>query len=115
VPRAHVVPLDALDVELSRRSIDLAVNIHAFSECPLAAIAWWLDRLVEHGVPALMIVPNTGDRLVSLEADGRRLDFTPELARRGYREMVRRPKYLDPAVQTYGVAPGHHHFLFERR
>ena len=111
-PRARAVTLDALATELSGRHIDVAVNVHSFSECPLAAVGWWLDRLAEHRVPHLMIVPNTGDRIVSLEPDNRRLDLAPELAHRGYREVARRPKYLDPAVQSHGVAGGSHYFLF---
>ena len=33
--RASVVPLDELDSLLALQPIDLAVNIHSFSECPI--------------------------------------------------------------------------------
>ncbi|MBO0887437.1 MAG: putative sugar O-methyltransferase, partial [Acidimicrobiales bacterium] len=56
--RASVVPLDELETVLSTNHIDLATNIHSFSECSLRAITAWIDLLAEHQVRHLFIVPN---------------------------------------------------------
>ena len=58
---AVTVPLDRL-ADLDREQIDLAVNIHSFSEMPLAAIDSWLGWLAGHGVGHLLLTPNTADR-----------------------------------------------------
>lgn len=112
-PRARVVPLDRIDAELEPGSFDLAVNVHSFSECPLAAVAWWIDRLVALGVPRLFVVPNEGEQLLTLEPDGSRRDFAPVLAAAGYALEVREPVIDDPAVR--GLLELHDRFhLFVR-
>jgi hypothetical protein len=109
--RAHkavVVPLDEIETMLEEHSIDLAVNIHSFSECSLQAIEWWIRLLSKHRVRNLMIVPNDrGGRL--LTNDGQ--EFLPLLERYRYQTVVKEPKYLDPVVQEFGVYPSWHHLL----
>ena len=111
--KAVVIPLDEIDAALHEHPVDLAVNIHSFSECRLETIEWWIRLLCRHRVRNLMIVPNMlsgggGDRL--LTNDGR--DFLPILERNGYRIVAKEPKYLDPVVQEFGVAPAWN-YLFE--
>ena len=112
--RASAVPLDAVEALLEATPIDIAVNVHSFSECRLEAIAWWVERLARHKVRHLMIVPNAG------RSGGARCqlsdgtDFEPLLERFGYRIAVREPRYDDPIVQAYGIDPVHLH-LFELR
>src|SRR5262249_27703187 len=43
--RARAIPLDQIQQELNHNSIDVAVNIHSFSECTLSAISWWSGLL----------------------------------------------------------------------
>ena len=116
--RARVAPFDELQTALGAGRVDLAVNIHSFSECTLTAVTWWADLLQRHDVRYLMIVPNAqdhgGTRLLTQEREGPRRDFQPMLESRGYRLVDRSPKYADPIVQKYGISPTHH-FLFERR
>jgi len=57
----RVIPLDEVQGLLTDHHIDLATNIHSFSECPLDAIGWWLDNLQDNGTRYLMIVPNASD------------------------------------------------------
>ena len=97
-PPARVVALDRLDTELEAGAFDLAVNIHSFSECPYAAIAWWIELLRRLRVPKVMIVPNDQDRLLSVEPDGSRRDFTTLLADAGYRRSAIEPSIADQAV-----------------
>jgi hypothetical protein len=110
--RARVIPLDEIEKALASRKIDIAVNIHSFSECRLEAIEWWVSRLARAGVKNLLIAPNksSGQRLQTNDLK----DFTPILEKHGYRLMVCEPKYRDPVVQQYGISPTYH-FLFELR
>ncbi|HSW51243.1 MAG TPA: putative sugar O-methyltransferase, partial [Bryobacteraceae bacterium] len=114
--RARVVEFPDVEEALGARRIDLAVNIHSFSECTLQSIAGWLDLLRAHSVRRLMIVPNSGrsggTRLLSWEQDGSQVDFQREIESRGYRLIVHEPKHPDPTTQKYGVSPTHY-FLFE--
>lgn len=109
---AHVVPLDEIAARLSATSVDVATNVHSFSEMPFAAIMWWLDVVAARKVPWLMIVPNAMDNdgraLVSAESDGSRRDFLPEILARGYHLAIKEPKYLDPLIQRHGVTPTHY-------
>jgi len=111
---ARAVPLDEIGTALDGRRVDVAVNIHSFSECPISTITWWLDLLAGSDVEHLMIVPNT-EQLLSTEASGARIDFSSVIGARGFSLMVKRPKYAhSAAVQRYGIYPAHH-FLFSRR
>jgi SAM-dependent methyltransferase len=109
--KATVVALDELEQTLDACSIDLAVNVHSFSECPLTTIDWWLAVLQRHRVSYLMIVPNDSPQLLSRERDGRHLDFLPLVEAHGYRLVTMQPKYLDRCIQEYGIHPTYH-YLF---
>jgi SAM-dependent methyltransferase len=118
--RATVVPLDEIRQAIAASPVRLATNIHSFSECTMAAIQWWLDLLREHSVPYLMIVPDTysngGHQMLTRESgtydEGNMKDFMPEIKARGYQLVEKRPKFLDPNVQRYGVSPTYY-YLFE--
>jgi SAM-dependent methyltransferase len=113
-PPARVVRLDRIESELEPGSFDLAVNIHSFSECPLAAIQWWVDLVARLEVPHLLIVPNEPQELLSTEPDGSRRDFTRILDSAGYGLEHREPVIADPAVR--GLIPLRDQFhLFKRR
>jgi SAM-dependent methyltransferase len=112
-PPARVVALDRLDAELTPGGFDLAVNVHSFSECTEAAVAWWVDLLVRLRVPRLFLVPNEPTELLTLEADGSRRDFAPLLERAGFRLAHREPVIDDPAVRELLRLDDHFH-LFER-
>jgi hypothetical protein len=108
---ARVVALDEIQAIVASRRIDVAVNIHSFSECPPAAIDWWISLIAKNGVKHLMVVPNSTD------AGGERLfandqsDFRPLIEKHGYGLLVAQAKYLDPLVQQYALQPATH-FLF---
>jgi hypothetical protein len=109
--RAVVIPLDEIETTLQNHPVDLAINVHSFSECRIQAIEWWVRLLSRHRIKNLMIVPNQstsgGERL--LTNDGQ--DFLPLLEQYGYRTVVKEPKYLDPVVQEFGLQPSWHHLL----
>lgn len=108
--KVKVIPLDEIEKLFKTEKIDIAINIHSFSECTPEAVDWWLSLLEKHSVRYLMIVPNTGDRL--LITDRERHDFQPIIESHGYKLRVKEPKYSDPLVQKYAVHPGYH-YLFE--
>jgi SAM-dependent methyltransferase len=112
--RVEVVPLDAITADLEGRHIDLAVNIHSFSECPLASIEWWLDLLAAADAKYLFVVPNNEERFLSTEPSGDKRDFRPAIEARGF-ELVRSQKKYEhsSAVQEHGIFPAHY-FLFAR-
>jgi hypothetical protein len=108
VEKAIVVPLDEIEKTLSDCRVDLAMNIHSFSECRIEAIEWWVRLLSKHGIKNVMIAPNgDGERL--LTNDGR--DFLPLLERYGYRTVLKEPQFMDPLVQEYGLLPTWYHLL----
>jgi len=113
---ATAVPLDEIEVALSKSPVRLATNVHSFSEAPLRAIRWWVALLARNRVRYLMIAPNPdgsdGRRLVSRENDGTALEWESVLVEHGYSLAVRRPKYSPPSIQRHALAPTHYH-LFE--
>jgi hypothetical protein len=112
VQHARVIPLDEIEAALEVQPVDIAVNIHSFSECQPAAIEWWVALLARHGVRRLMIVPNAADVDHGRVLMNDRTDFTPILEQHGFRLRVAEPKYLDPIVQEYAIFPAQH-FLFD--
>ncbi len=111
--KARSIPLDEIEQNLTPASFDLAVNIHSFSECPLAAIEWWLGLLKQLRVPYLMLVPNNGEDLLSTERNRSHLDFLPALEHAGYRLKVHQPKYLNQTIQRLAQENRDFYFLFE--
>jgi len=105
--KTRVVPLDKVKQSIEPGSIDLAVNIHCFSECALPVIEWWMDLLEDKRVPALMVVPNSARGLLTND----RVDFQPLIEARGYRLTTRQPKYEDPVVQRYALNPDFFHLF----
>jgi hypothetical protein len=103
--KAQVILLNEIKAKIIPGSIDLAVNIHSFSECALPAIDWWLKLLVEKEIPYLMIVPNSGEELLNNHGQ----DFKPLLNRHGYQLTALEPKYQDPQLQKYALNPDHYH------
>ncbi len=114
VSRSEVLPLDVVGQELQGRRVDLALNVHSFSECSADVISWWLDLLVGRNVTYLMVVPNDGDRLLSTESQGWKRDFERLIRKRGFSLVVKRPKYAhSKAVQEHGLYPAYY-CLYQR-
>ncbi|MBI4201687.1 MAG: putative sugar O-methyltransferase [Chloroflexi bacterium] len=102
--RAQATTLTDIEAALEDHPVELATNIHSFSECPLSSVKWWLDLVRRHEIKYLLIVPNTPNRLVTTEVQGPRLDFLPVLEGLGYRLAAKEPKYAgSAAAQKYGI------------
>lgn len=109
--KTRVALLDEIDSVLEASPVDVAVNIHSFSECSLEAIDWWTAMLAKHRVPWLVVCPNAkhdGGRFLGVE-DGR--PFAPCIEKHGYELAKLVPKYDDPSVQAYGLDPSWFHIF----
>jgi putative sugar O-methyltransferase len=110
--KATVVPLDEL--ERLPVGIDLAVNVHSFSEMSMAAIDEWLRLLVRLEVSSLLVVPNDPDDVLSMEADGTRLPAEGHIRDAGFDRVTREPIFLEPNLpELLGV--GDKYFFYQRR
>ncbi len=107
VDRARVVSMDEA-AEISDR-IDLAVNIHSWSECTLSAINAWLRILAENRVKNLFVVPHTV-HCATMERDGSSNTFLPWILDSGLNLVCSRPKYLAGVDGLYQTQ----YFLFQR-
>lgn len=105
--RANIVPLYEIEDVLRDRTVDIAVNIHSFSECRISAIEWWLSILAKYNVKYLMVVPNP----LELQTN-EGFDFGNIIEKHGYRMIAIEPKYRDPVVQKYAINPANY-YLFE--
>jgi FkbM family methyltransferase len=112
-PTARVLGLHELDASLTPGGFDLAVNIHSFSECTLAAIEWWLALVRRLEVPYLFVVPNEAEGIVSREVDGDCLDALPCFTAAGYQPVRVEPAILDPRAREL-LRINDNHWLFAR-
>jgi len=110
--KAKAVPLDEIETTLEKNPVDIAVNIHSFSECSISAVEWWLSLLEKHGIKYFMIVPNTGDHGGELLQTCDHQDISRVVEKHGYKLIAREAKYSDPVVQKYGLDPTYY-YLFE--
>lgn len=111
--KARVVPLDEVEKTLEAQHIDLAVNIHSFSECTIEAIDWWFSLLERRRVRYVMLVPHGGTYNGQLLSHDRK-DYAAILENHGYHLVAKDPKFHDPTVQQYAITPTYH-YLFENR
>jgi hypothetical protein len=104
--KTSVVPLDEIESALERERVDVAVNVHSFPECQIAAIRWWLKLIAKNRVLYLMLVSDNGLKNWNNE------DFSSVIAECGYRSVLQEPKYADPAAQRHAVNSSTH-YVFE--
>lgn len=111
--KAQVVALDEVNTFFQHNRIDLAINIHSFSECAIASIEWWINLVRKNQVKYFMIVPNCGsnkgEQLTSIERDRSELCYEHLLKSNNYELICRQPKFLDPKVQACGVSPTYYY------
>jgi len=103
--KARIVPLDTIRENLKKHSLDLAVNVHSFSECSITAIDWWMGLVAENRIPYLFIVPNSKDDLLTLNRES----FSYLVEKHGYELLAREPRYSDPMIQKYALNPDYLH------
>lgn len=110
--KASAIPLDEVENMIKDTNVEIAVNIHSFSECRLSSIDWWLALLEKYGVKYLMIVPNSYSISNEHLLNNQGKDFGELIMKHGYKLVAKEPKYRDPLVQKYAINPSYH-YLFE--
>jgi len=105
--KAQSIPLDEIESELKNTSIDIAINIHSFSECTIKAIDWWLSLIKQHKIPYIFIVPNSGKQLLTND----KKNFHSLIKEKGYQRITMEPKYDDPNLQRYAANPSYYHLF----
>lgn len=109
----QVVPLDGLEATLASNRIEIATNIHSFSECTVDAIQWWVDLIAKSNVTHMMVVPNgkgeEGRKCLTNAGE----PMIPIFQQAGYVLKSSEPRYADPMVQRFGTDPCTF-FLFSR-
>jgi hypothetical protein len=113
VTQARVVEMPSLVEKLKGEKIQVAINIHSFSECTLQAIDWWIKMVSILDIQYLFIVPNAFEDEGKTLLTNKREDFLHILTKYNYELKVKSPKYNDPAVQKYGLYPTYY-YLFEK-
>lgn len=107
--KAKVVPLDEIQDLLYKSDVDIALNIHSFTECTIDAIHWWISLIKKSKVKYFMIVPNAGNHGGEKLLTGDGKDFSNVFDEYGYKLIVKEPKYKDPIVQKYGINPTYYY------
>jgi len=93
-------------VDIPLNSIDLATNIHSFSEMSLESVKNWAFFLSKIRVPRLFIVPNSSElRLNTGE------DFQQIFEEYGYFVKVKRAKYLEGIDANLLLYPSTYFYL----
>lgn len=114
--RAEMIPMVEIEGRLKDLDIDVALNVHSFSECSPAAVIWWVELLRKYSIRYLMLVPNPNtydrSRVSVRDFEGKVRDLVTILKERGYRMVAMKPKYQQPELQRFGITPTHY-FLFE--
>jgi putative sugar O-methyltransferase len=85
--RGQIFSLNELD-NLSTKKIDIAMNIHSFSEMTIEFVEFWVQFIANLAIPYLFVVPNNGR--LSLN-DGS--DFSQIITSNGYRLIAHESKY----------------------
>lgn len=99
--------LDTLN-EIQEGAINLAINIHSFSEMSMSSVESWVDFLVEKKIENIFIVPNGPGLALN---DGS--DFGGVFERAGYRIDSVDDKFQDPDFSRFGIYPSKY-FLLKR-
>lgn len=112
--KAKVVYLDQFQTSDIIDGIDIAVNIHSFSECRYEAIDWWVSEIARRSIRYLFVAPNNPKKagVDFCTIDGK--EFSDIFERHRYRLLVKEPKFLQPEIQEYGLCPSYY-FLFKRQ
>jgi SAM-dependent methyltransferase len=105
--KVTVHQLDTLD-EVQEGSINLAINIHSFSEMSMPSVESWVRFLVEKKIENIFIVPN-GQNLALNDGS----DFSGLFENAGYHIESVDDKFSDPEFARFGIYPSKH-FLLRR-
>ena len=111
--RAITIPLNEIKEKLPKLNIDIAMNVHSFSECTLEYIEWWLDIVRKNNIKYLFIVPHSSEFL-TMETHGAPKTFYNSIISRGYKLITKEEKYYNSKlINKYGLYPNVQYYVFE--
>jgi len=111
--KAITIHFNEIEKFLSTTHIDIAINVHSFSECTLEFVEWWLSLLKKSKIKYLMIVPHD-TKFTTAEINGTHLSFLNAIESYGYKLMVKQPKYnKSKFVNKYGLFPEIVYYMFK--
>jgi hypothetical protein len=105
--KVTVHQLNTLNV-IKEGDINLAVNIHSFSEMSLPSVVSWVNFLVEKKIENIFIVPNGSGLALN---DG--TDFGGIFLEAGYRIASVDDKFGDPNFSRFGIYPSKYYLLHQ--
>lgn len=105
--KVKIYQLNTLD-EVQTGAINLAINIHSFSEMSMTSVKSWVNFLVEKKIENIFIVPNGSSLALN---DGS--DFGGIFEKAGYRIASLDDKFSDPDYSRFGIYPSKY-FLLKR-
>lgn len=105
--KVAVHQLNTLDV-VQEGDINLAINIHSFSEMSIASVKSWVNFLVKKKIENIFIVPNGSGLALN---NGTDFGFLFEQA--GYHIASVHDKFGDPDFSRFGIYPSKY-FLLNR-
>jgi len=113
--KAVSVPLYDIEKTLEDYKIDIAINIHSFTECTYSVIKWWLELVRKNKARYLFIIPNPNpeNKLLSVEENKERIDFQPLIESLGYKLIQYKPKFDDSTLQAVFHHLPVYYYLFE--
>lgn len=103
-----ILRLDTIE-KIQSGEIDLAVNIHSFSEMSIESVKFWIEFLVRKKIPYFFLVPNNK----RLELNNGH-EFGPLLVNAGYELIDTSLKYEDEEIENYAIYPSTY-YLFRLR
>ncbi len=107
--RAKIHDLESL-IEINPREINLAVNIHSFSEMSLKSVEFWIEFLIEKEVEFLFVVPNGPELTLN---DG--TNFGLLLQQVEFEIIDRRAKYSNGEYERFAIYPSTYYLLQRRK
>lgn len=114
--RTSVRHFDEFQQQSHQLQISLAIAIHSFSEMTYEAICGWLDLLAARNVPAIFVVPNNHNKILSCEVNGDQLECADAFSGRGFRLVADEPIVSDPRIRSkFSEFGWNEHFLLFRR
>lgn len=90
--------------------INLAVNIHSFSEMSLESVKFWLNLIVEKGIEYIFIVPNSPKLTLNNGTD-----FSHLFQDAGFGIIDQRSKYEDEEFAKFGIYPSTYYILKQEK
>ncbi|SHI68140.1 putative sugar O-methyltransferase [Clostridium cavendishii DSM 21758] len=116
--KVKVIPLPEIEEVLKNKQIDIAINVHSFSECTFSSVSAWIALIKKYKVKYLMIIPNAcpasngGTKILSYEKDGTYRDLELLFANEGYELICKEPKFNIELAQKFGISSSYN-YLFK--